>query len=143
MSLDRFDKKIVALLVDDARISVSEVSKKVNLSRSAVTERIKRLETNQVITGYHAHLNTSQESHVSAYFSLTFSPLCCDQIEALLLEVPEVKLAHSISGDVDLIVFVEAAHMARLNAIRTMMDSWPNLQKIITHMVLTDRVHRL
>lgn len=142
MSLDRFDKKIIALLVDDARMSVSEISKRVSLSRSAVAERIKRLETNNIITGYHAHLNNSEEKTVSAYFSLTFRPLCCDQIEALLLEIPEVKMSHSISGDVDLIVFVEAAHMTRLNEIRTAMDDWPNIQKVLTHMVLTERVCR-
>lgn len=143
MSLDRFDEKILALLVEDARTSLSEISKKINLSRSAVTERIKRLEEKGIITGYHAHLNLTDEHLVSAYFSLTFRPLYCEQIEALLVSIPEIKLAHSISGDIDLILFVEAASMNRLNDIRTIMDSWPNIEKIVTHMVLTDRVRRL
>lgn len=142
MSLDRFDTKIVELLVADARMPVSEISKQVNLSRSAVTERIKRLETNQVITGYHAQLNTTEEANVSAYFSVTFRPLCCEQISELLPQIPEIKLAHSISGDTDLILFVEAPNMARLNEIRNMMDGWPNIHQVVTHMALTSRVRR-
>jgi len=143
VSRDRFDEKIVALLVDDARISISDISKKVNLSRPAVAERIRRLESNNTITGYHAHLNTRGNTTISAYFCLTFSPLNCDEIEVFLLQIPEVKLAHSISGDVDLMLFVEVTHMARLNEIRTKMDGWPNIKKVVTHMALTDRVNRI
>ena len=55
----------------------------------------------------------------------------------------EVKLAHSISGDVDLLLLVEAPSMARLNEIRNEMDQWPNLEKIVTHMCLSSRLERL
>ncbi|GAK82635.1 transcriptional regulator AsnC family [Vibrio ponticus] len=42
--MDQFDEKILTLLKQDARLSVSELAKQVNLSRSAVTARIKKLE---------------------------------------------------------------------------------------------------
>lgn len=142
MKLDSFDQKILALLVEDARLSVSDIARQVNLSRSAVTDRIKRLEENQTITGYHAKLNQHVESQVTAYFSVTFSPLCCDLISGLMQDIPEIKQAHSISGDIDLIVFVEAENMTRVNEIRGLMDAWPNVQRIMTHMVLADRLHR-
>ena len=139
---DHYDQKILALLVDDARLSVSDISRQVNLSRSAVTERIKRMEDNKTITGYHAHTSVSKEEGVTAYLALTFRPLSCDLVQPLFDAIPEVKLAHSISGDLDLLLLVQASSMARLNEIRSEMDNWPNLNKIVTHMCLSNRLDR-
>lgn len=143
MQLDNYDKKIVALLVEDARQSVSDIAHKVNLSRSAVTDRIKRMEEKGYITGYHAHISHTSALAVSAYFSVTFRPLSCELIQPYINALSEVKLAHSISGDVDLLLLVEAPSMARLNEIRNEMDQWPNLEKIVTHMCLSSRLERL
>lgn len=142
MNLDSYDKKIVALLVDDARLSISDISRSINLSRSAVAERVKRLEESGAITGYHAKVSLEGRNNVSAYFAMTFSPLSCDLVMEPLLEIPEIKLAHSISGDVDLMVFVEAESMSRISAIRESFDHLPNVQKVVTHTVLTPRINR-
>ncbi|ADZ92408.1 Lrp/AsnC family transcriptional regulator [Marinomonas mediterranea] len=142
MQLDKYDQKLIALLVEEARQSVTELSKRVNLSRSAVTERIKRLEDKGVITGYHASINHDAEHAVMAYFSLTFRPLSCDLIQPYVEQIPEVKLAHSISGDVDMILLVESPSMTRLNEIRIEIDSWPNINKVLTHMCLATRLDR-
>lgn len=142
MKLDAFDQKIIALLVDDARLSVSEISRFVSLSRSAVAERIKRLEDNRIITGYHAKLADEGGAKVSAFFAMTFSPLICEQVLPYLAKYPEVKLAHSISGGVDLMLFVEADSMARLNSIRESFEQWPNLKKVVTHTSLITRLDR-
>ena len=139
---DQYDQKILALLVEDARLSVSDISRQVNLSRSAVTDRIRRMEETGTITGYHAHTSVSKEEGVTAYLALTFRPLSCDLVQPLIDAIPEVKLAHSISGDVDLLVLVQAASMTRLHQIRSEMDSWPNLDKVVTHMCLAKRVDR-
>jgi len=142
MNLDSYDQKIVALLVDDARLSISDVSRSVNLSRSAVAERVKRLEESGTITGYHAKVSVEGSGKVSAYFSMTFSTSSCDLLFEPLMKIPEIKLAHSISGDVDLMVFVEAESMERLNAIRESFDHLPNVERVITHTVLTPRINR-
>ncbi|TYL47283.1 Lrp/AsnC family transcriptional regulator [Marinomonas sp. IMCC 4694] len=139
---DHYDQKILALLVDDARLSVSDISRQVNLSRSAVTERIKRMEDSSIITGYHAHTAVSKEEGVTAYLALTFRPLSCELVQPLIESLPEIKLAHSISGDLDLLLLVQASSMARLNVIRGEIDSWPNLNKVVTHMCLSSRLDR-
>nr|WP_283247983.1 Lrp/AsnC family transcriptional regulator [Marinomonas lutimaris] len=100
------------------------------------------MEDNRTITGYHAHTSVSKEDGVTAYLALTFRPLSCDLVQPLIEAIPEVKLAHSISGDLDLLLLVQASSMARLNAIRSEMDSWPNLHKIVTHMCLSNRLDR-
>ncbi|MBJ7539628.1 Lrp/AsnC family transcriptional regulator [Marinomonas transparens] len=140
MVLDRFDQHILALLVEDARQSVSEIGRKVSLSRSAVTDRIKRMEEQGHITGYHAHI--SKEEGVTAYIALTFRPLSCELVLPLIGEIPEIKLAHSISGDLDLMLLVQTPSMDRLNEIREKMEGWPNLHKVVTHMCLAKRLDR-
>jgi Lrp/AsnC family leucine-responsive transcriptional regulator len=55
--LDQYDQKILLLLQQDARMSHAEIGRQVHLSQPAVSERIKRLEANQVIRGYRADIN--------------------------------------------------------------------------------------
>jgi Lrp/AsnC family leucine-responsive transcriptional regulator len=143
MTLDRYDEKVLALLVQDARLSVSDISRQVNLSRSAVSERIKRLEEGGMITGYHAHVSKMDQDLISAYLALTFRPLSCEQVQLYIDKIPEVKLAHSISGDIDLMILVQVPSMKRLHEIRLEMDSWPNIDKVMTHMCLATRLDRL
>lgn len=142
MPLDRYDQKILTLLVKDARLSVSDISRQVNLSRSAVSERIKRMEEEGQITGYHAHINVAKHEGVAAYIELAFQPLSCELVTPLVEAIPEVKLAHSVSGDVDMIMFVQASSMDRLCAIREEIEKWPNLHRVMTHMCLATRVDR-
>ena len=55
--IDSYDQKILQLLQEDARISHAEIGRQVHLSQPAVSERIKRLESSQVIRGYRAEIN--------------------------------------------------------------------------------------
>ena len=52
--IDSYDTRILAELQRDARISMSELGRRVHLSQPAVAERVKKLEISGVITGYHA-----------------------------------------------------------------------------------------
>lgn len=52
--LDCTDKKILHLLVDNARLPIADIAESVNLSSTPTIRRIKRLEETGVITGYHA-----------------------------------------------------------------------------------------
>jgi len=56
-NLDLLDKKILIELATDARISIAELSRRVGLSASATTERVKQLESFGVIRGYRAELD--------------------------------------------------------------------------------------
>ncbi len=56
--LDTYDTRILAELQRDARISMSELGRRVHLSQPAVAERVKKLEISGVITGYHAAVSS-------------------------------------------------------------------------------------
>ena len=68
--MDKFDTAIINSLRQDARQSVSNIAEQVNLSRSAVAERIKKLELTGIIRGYQVLLSESQKEGVSAYFEI-------------------------------------------------------------------------
>ncbi|WP_339265553.1 Lrp/AsnC family transcriptional regulator [Paenibacillus sp. FSL K6-1330] len=55
--MDQIDLQILELLKNNARISFSELGRKVNMTQPAVSERVKRLEEKGVITGYRAVLS--------------------------------------------------------------------------------------
>jgi Lrp/AsnC family leucine-responsive transcriptional regulator len=55
--LDRTDRKILDILQRDGRISMTELAEQVSLSATPCSERVRRLERDGVITGYHAHLS--------------------------------------------------------------------------------------
>jgi len=57
MALDSIDAKILEVLQENAKVSISELSKRINLSLSAVSERIKKLENSGVIEQYTTILN--------------------------------------------------------------------------------------
>jgi Lrp/AsnC family transcriptional regulator, leucine-responsive regulatory protein len=60
VSVDRVDRRILEELQADARLSFNELSRRVRLSAPAVAERVRRLEADGVITGYHARVDPSR-----------------------------------------------------------------------------------
>lgn len=55
--MDSTDYKIIEILLEDGRIPMKELAQRVSLSAPAVAERVKRLEEEEIITGYKAKIN--------------------------------------------------------------------------------------
>ena len=55
--LDTIDRRILELLQQDGRLTMTELGERVGLSTSPCSQRVKRLEAQGVITGYHARVN--------------------------------------------------------------------------------------
>ena len=55
--LDRIDRMILDILQNEGRIAISELASRVSLSTTPCSERVKRLEREGIIMGYHARLN--------------------------------------------------------------------------------------
>lgn len=139
---DKFDQLIIKALQEDARQSVSAIALQVNLSRSAVSERLKRLEQSGEILGYQVLLGAKTQPAVAAYFDIQHNSARCADVIPLLKAIPEVRRCHGISGETDLIVFVQADSVARLHQIREHLDAHPAIVRIKTHIVLSDWINR-
>ena len=85
--MDKFDQQIIQRLQRNARESLAAIGGEIGLSRSAVAERIQRLEERGVIRGYTLRLGGSGERAVQAYFQLTLSPFRLDEIMPLIQRI--------------------------------------------------------
>ncbi|MCE9686078.1 MULTISPECIES: Lrp/AsnC family transcriptional regulator [Shewanella] len=139
--MDKFDKAIITALRQDARQSVSRLAQQVNLSRSAVSERIKKLEQTGIIRGYQVLLSESQKEGVSAYFEIQHKCPRCDDVAHVFLSIPEVVTCRGITGEMDLLVYVHADSMRRLHEIREYIDTHTDILRIKTHVVMSEWIN--
>ena len=104
--LDDIDHRILALLVEDARRSASEIGRLVNLSPAAAKRRIDALEAAGMIRGYTAVLDHALMGRgLEAFTELRFAPgTQVDDIERAVADLPEVVEAFTLAGDPDALV---------------------------------------
>jgi DNA-binding Lrp family transcriptional regulator len=117
--LDVVDEQILELLGQDARLSASEVGRRVGLSPAAAKRRIDRLEDIGVITGYRAVVNYSKlGGHIEAFTELRFDgSTMVDDIEKTVADVPEVIEAFTTAGDPDALVRVRVRDLDHLKRV--------------------------
>ena len=106
--LDRIDRKILDLLQRQGRVSMTELAEHIGLSASPCAERVKRMERDGVITGYHAHVSPEALGKTLLVFvEITLSSKSADVFDKVrqeLLHVPEVMECHLVSGGFDYLV---------------------------------------
>jgi DNA-binding Lrp family transcriptional regulator len=140
---DKFDQQIIDLLKENARISVSDLAKKVNLSRTAVTARIKKLEQDGTIKGYHAIVGSEgqhAENAICAYLALKFdtstSSATFEDYSKKIHLIDGVLHCYGISGETDLMIYVEVESMKKLYLIHDQLNQLKHMRQVITHMVI-------
>ncbi|MCL1038931.1 Lrp/AsnC family transcriptional regulator [Shewanella corallii] len=139
--MDKFDQAIIAALKQDARQSMSALAQQVNLSRSAVTDRLKKLEQSGVIRGYQVLLSESQKTGVAAYFEVHHRSRRCKDLVTLFNQFPEIITCHGISGEMDFLVHLKADSMQRLHEIREQIDAHDDVTRIRTHIVMSEWIN--
>lgn len=119
--VDQFDRKILDILMVEGRISVTELARRIGLSKSPTQARLKRLEESGVIRGYRALFDPIRlgRDHV-AFVEVKLS----DTREAALsafnmavMKVPEVEQCHLIAGAFDYLLKVRTAGMTGYRAV--------------------------
>jgi DNA-binding Lrp family transcriptional regulator len=139
--MDKFDQQILTLLSENARQSNAEIARKIGLSRTAVTSRIQKLEAQGDIRGYRAELAV-HNSLASAYFHIQHSHGSCDDLIDEISAITPVRQCHSISGDIDMIVFAQAESMQSLERVRCRLAGLPRITSITTKAVLKELISR-
>ena len=117
--LDGTDREILRLLQEDARISLSEVGRRVHLSQTAVAARVRALEDAGIITGYHAKINPYKLGYPMMAIILVKAATVreSDQVTAIVKAIPEVLESHRITGENGMMLKVVASSVARLDQI--------------------------
>ena len=120
--MDRLDKQILALLVEDARRTYDDIGRRVNLSAPSVKRRVDRLRENGALEGFTAVVDHGAMGwNTEALVELFFKPgTQLDEVARILREHPEVAEAWSVTGDADAIARVRTEDNATLE--RLIMD---------------------
>ncbi len=137
--MDIIDVRILELLQQNARISVSEISKNVNLSLSAVSERLKKLEASKVIKSYTIILNPEylgKELSVIMNISLENPDHTMDFIEFIMAE-SEILECHYITGEYDYALKITTKNTQTLEHMMNRIKSVPGIKKTQTNVVLS------
>ncbi len=114
-SLDPTDWAILAELQRDARLPLTELGRRVNLSASAATERLRRLETAGVISGYRAEIDLAKVGYpVLAVVRLKYPGSRHEPLHKLLGERSEILECLRTTGDDCYTLKIAAASMAHL-----------------------------
>jgi DNA-binding Lrp family transcriptional regulator len=116
--MDSTDLQLLALLRQDARAPIALLAKKLGVSRGTVTNRIKRLEDDGVITGYTVRLRPDTEpNQITAWMSITVEGNQTREVIAHLLGEPGVAGLHDTNGRWDLLAELRAANLNELAAV--------------------------
>ena len=113
--IDDIDRKLLALLQHDGRLTNAELAEAVGLSQSACHRRVKQLEERGVISGYSAIVDRAQiDLSVLAYVFVKLESHAedlLDEFEKRIENIDEVVACHAISGGGDYILKVAASDM--------------------------------
>lgn len=106
LTLDGIDKAILRVLMENARTPVQEIARQLNLSGSAVHQRIKKLEDAQLIMGSFLKLNpTSLGYSTTAYIGVYLDKAMRNpEAVAQLKKIDEVVECHYTTGDWSILI---------------------------------------
>lgn len=115
--LDKIDRRILDLLQRNGRLSMTELAEQVGLSPTPCTERVRRLERDGVITGYHARVSPAAVGRSMLVFvelkMAAKSDKVFDQVKRQIAGVPEVLDCHLVAGDFDYLVKARISEMSQ------------------------------
>ena len=137
--LDGLDRQIVRLLIENARISYSDIGEKVGISRVAVKARIQALEQKGIIEEYTTVINPQKISGaVSCYFEIETTPACLPQVTAILNQHDTVTQIYRVTGKDKLHVHAVAASAEEMETfLHAVIDPLPGVVSCSCNMILS------
>ncbi len=119
--LDNIDRKILKALQGDGRMSITDLSDVVGLSKTPCADRVKRLEKSGLIKGYRAELSARDLglpyiTFVQVTLERTTTDVL-DKFNAAAKRVPEIESCHMIAGGFDYLLKVRTGDMAQYRKV--------------------------
>jgi len=138
------DARILAELRNNARISLAQLGERVLLSRNAVRQRIERLERDGHISGYTIKESVVDgRSKVSAFLHIQRRDrMRGSDVIAALRAFPEVVTCDVVSGELDMVVRIEAPDVARIQEVWQRVSEFPGVKDITTALSLSTVIKR-
>jgi Lrp/AsnC family leucine-responsive transcriptional regulator len=127
--MDSLDRRILSQLASDSSASIGELSETLDVPSSTLHQRIKRLESRGVITGYRATVNQREAGlTLHALVSLTpIDPARPDDVAELISPIAEIESCWSVAGTESYIVKVAVTDPSELESLLGRIRSVANV----------------
>ncbi len=138
--IDHIDRKLIAALNENSRVSNAELARMVGLSAPSVGERIKRLEEAGVIEGYTALVNPHALGlPISVWLRIRPIPGELHRVARILNDLPEVVECDRITGDD---CYLARAHVQSVAHLETLIDALATYAMTNTSVIQSSPVKR-
>jgi len=118
LNMDDIDQALIAQLRQNARATVAELAHRLKVSRGTVTNRIRKLEDQQLIVGYTVRLRPEAEpERIRAWMAVLVDGNQTRAVIASLLGEPGVAALHDTNGRWDLLAELSAGSMSELSQV--------------------------
>ncbi len=137
------DEKLLSILRTNARASISDLARALNLSRSTVQSRMLKLEESGVIKGYSvdygdAYLNQM----VSAHVSIKVKQKLTTKTNIELKQIDAISQLYAISGEFDLIAVVQAQNLEKLSHLLDDIGNLDGVERTTSSVILETKFKR-
>jgi DNA-binding Lrp family transcriptional regulator len=140
---DSIDKLLLERLREDGRASTAQLARLVGRSRSSVQSRIERLERDGVIAGYTVRLGPAAASNaVRAHVTIKVGPKEARAVTAALAAIAQVRVLHSVSGDVDLIAIAATATVDEMDQVIDRIGGLAGVERTTSSIILSTKFER-
>jgi DNA-binding Lrp family transcriptional regulator len=142
--MDSTDRRIVALLRENARRSFKDIGDQVHLSAPAVKRRVDRLEADGIIRGYAAVV----DPHAYGWHAEAFVDLYCngrmpgEAIKRAVASEPGVVSAHTVAGEASALLHVMAEDTQDLESCLERIRATEGIDRTVTEVVLSTLFQR-
>lgn len=143
--MDEIDKKIIELLQDNSRISITNIAKKINLSRPSVSEKIARLVEQGILAKFTTYVPAHKIGHkVSFFMEISNLKVPSGKIVNILLSNEYVTEIHCVTGNTNYIVRASMPSIEMMNEFLCELMKYSQVvTSIILHSPLTNRSIKL
>jgi DNA-binding Lrp family transcriptional regulator len=141
--MDAIDEKLLLALRENARASTAKLARLVGRSRTSVQTRIERLEKDGVIVGYGVRLAPEHDlGAVRAHVMIKVGPKEARAVTAALRSIPQVRVLHSVSGDMDLIAVATTASVAEMDGVIDRIGALDGVERTTSSILLSTKFER-
>lgn len=140
MNIDIIDAKILEVLQENARVSISELSKRINLSLSAVSERLKKLESSGIIQQYTTVLDPiAMDKELRAFMMISVeSSANSSELFRLIQSSDEILECYFVAGDYDYILKIATKNTTTLAELINKVKAVKAVKRTETNVFLSE-----
>ncbi|RGP40167.1 putative HTH-type transcriptional regulator [Altererythrobacter insulae] len=145
-SLDEIDRRLLAELQSEGRVTNVELAQRVGLTAPPCLRRVRGLEEEGVIRGYHANLDPSKLGFAITVFAMVSlksqAESALREFEEAMRELPEVREVHMLNGEIDFILKVVSQDLQSFQEFLTSkLTPAPNVESVKTSLTIRTAKH--